>query len=342
MIMVSAERLESLKKGKMNHPNDGKREKQQPDDVKLKLLYDEQMRKDGREKHENEKNLNKQLQPLLALQSANMGEVLKSIPHDKQVHGNYILQILSRLPKLSIVRNHITIDGEPLKESASQIVNEIIANGITGTKKVINSMRNSKPTTPARLSKTRGGDDTTYHSFSEEMEPLFRSMKDEEEDDEESIPNLSKESESSYASPKATSTPQKRKRSITTPSPTKRIVRKGTTKTTPSKNIPRKEKSTSVDDIDDEETTASKTISAIKRPRIKRPEKKDEWYPLTGRKYTSPQKGNYSPIRPKLRSRQPLIASSTSPTKKAYEKLIQKQKKKSQNGKEIGKWETFE
>ena len=106
--------------------------------------------------------------------------------------------MLSRLPKVSIVRNYITIDGEPLKETASEIVTDIINNNVVGSQAVIEALRTGKiKTTPAIKASTKAyrnvkkktstpllskpstsrvrpslvtDDEGEFHSFSEEEE----------------------------------------------------------------------------------------------------------------------------------------------------------------------------
>ena len=204
--------IPSDKYNSMNHSS-GKKVENLPDDVKIKLLNDEKMKKKAVEKLKKEKTL-ASLQPLLALQSANIADVLKKIPVDKQVQANFLLQMISRLPKLSIVRNRITIDGEPLREEADQIVEDMIDNGITNTKAIVKALSGIIPTQRQSRSTARGAlpstikkkkrkkrtqresddddDEERFHTFNDEIRPLI----------EESVP-WSRES----FTPSVTSTP---------------------------------------------------------------------------------------------------------------------------------------
>ena len=153
--MVSPEEYETLKKGKSEVKEETNPKLKGPDDVKLKLFYDNQARKAAKQKNQEEAEaaqLQKKIQPLLALHSANIAEVLKKFPQDKQAQANFILLILSRLPKVSIVRDYLTIDGEPLKEPAHQIVTDIMNNGVTGSQKVIEALRRGVKKTPTTTS----------------------------------------------------------------------------------------------------------------------------------------------------------------------------------------------
>ena len=153
--MVSPEEYETLKKGKPEVKEETNPKLKGPDDVKLKLFYDHQARKAAKQKNREETEaaqLQKRIQPLLALHSGNLAEVLKKFPQDKQAQANFILLILSRLPKVSIVRDYLTIDGEPLKEPAHQIVTDIMNNGVTGSQKVIEALRRGVKKTPTTSS----------------------------------------------------------------------------------------------------------------------------------------------------------------------------------------------
>ena len=184
--------IPSDKYNSMNHSS-GKKVENLPDDVKIKLLNDEKMKKKAVEKLKKEKTL-ASLQPLLALQSANIADVLKKIPVDKQVQANFLLQMISRLPKLSIVRNRITIDGEPLREEADQIVEDMIDNGITNTKAIVKALSGIIPTQRQSRSTARGAlpstikkkkrkkrtqresdddDEERFHTFNDEIRPLI-------------------------------------------------------------------------------------------------------------------------------------------------------------------------
>ena len=87
--MVSPEEYETLKKGKPEVKEETNPKLKGPDDVKLKLFYDHQARKAAKQKNREETEaaqLQKRIQPLLALHSGNLAEVLKKFPQDKQAH----------------------------------------------------------------------------------------------------------------------------------------------------------------------------------------------------------------------------------------------------------------
>ena len=84
--MVSPEEYEGLKKTKSDYDEEPKKALTGPDDVKLKLFYDDHARREAKQKNKVEAQLNK-IQPLLALHSANIEEVVKKIPADKQAEA---------------------------------------------------------------------------------------------------------------------------------------------------------------------------------------------------------------------------------------------------------------
>ena len=321
MVLIPQDQYERSKSG-----NDPKGKKGgEPPDVRLKLLYDEQMKKSAREKNKQEKELDR-IQPLLALQSSNLAEVLRNIPQGKQLSANFILRILSRLPKVSIVRNFITIDGEPLNDTASQIVEQIIDNGVIGTEHVIQALRKGhltypkilpgssskkKPNPPLSLPLTQpslNDSKDSFHSFSEENTPYlpksstpkrndsryFSTNEDDDWSDEDKIiksikrPNLGR-------SPVKGSSPKKRYR------PDRPPPRRSPVKS-PAKNPPSK-------------------VSGKESPMKLRLNPKKT---LKGAHLTPPKSKK---------------TTSTSSPKSAFEKLVDKRKERENGGQ---KWATFE
>ena len=147
MILVAEDQARGQKmRNKTLNENENENENQissnTADDIRVKLFYDDQMKKSAREKQKLEQSL--LIQPLLGIQSENLSEVLRLIPTKKQVRANFVLQVLARLPKLSVLRNQITIDNEPLTIPANQVIEEIVDNNIYGTQSIIDALRNSK------------------------------------------------------------------------------------------------------------------------------------------------------------------------------------------------------
>ena len=160
-----------------------------PPDVQMKLFHDEHSKNQARRWNKEAEDANKRIQPLLALHSSHIEEVIKNIPDNQRANANFVLQVLSRLPKVAIVRNYIAIEGEALREPASTIVQDIIANGVVNSQKIIEAMRKGKKrTAPASprsnlpslnetIDSRRGGTpaDSTFESFSDEINPLVTS-----------------------------------------------------------------------------------------------------------------------------------------------------------------------
>ena len=176
-------------------------------EVQMKLFHDEHSKSQAKQWNkelETAENVNKRIQPLLALHSSHIEEVIKNIPQNHQANANFVLQVLSRLPKVAIIRNHITIEGEVLREPASSIVQDIINNGVVSSRKIIEAMRQGRKRTvsltpsqssimtPSRIkspssvsrsgipslntsSRRKAENSSSFQSFSEVMNPLFSS-----------------------------------------------------------------------------------------------------------------------------------------------------------------------
>ena len=205
--MIPEDQYINMKNNKNNDQEGGallSSKSKEPPEVQMKLFHDEHSKNQAKQWNkelQTAENVNKRIQPLLALHSSHIEEVIKNIPQNHQAHANFVLQVLSRLPKVAIIRNHITIEGEVLQESASSIVQDIINNGVISSRKIIEAMRQGKKRTesltPSRSNDTpsrsidtssrsgipslnsssrrRATNSSTFQSFSEVMNPLFAS-----------------------------------------------------------------------------------------------------------------------------------------------------------------------
>lgn len=151
-----------------------------PPDIAAKKLYDEKLRGDAIEKNRQERenqDFQKKLKPLLAIHNEHLLDVIKRLEPSKRVQAHYVLQVLSRLPKVSIMQDRILIDGEALAEKCHNIVSEIITNGVTGRKALIDALRAGKRYSPMLPSsgkkavridnktQVRSFDKDTFHSL---------------------------------------------------------------------------------------------------------------------------------------------------------------------------------
>ena len=110
------------------------------DDVLLARMQDAYIRKNDRKKileQQNLENFAKKVKPLLASNADNMQEVLKSFNGDEQALARTVLNIIVRLPKVSLVKNQLFIDGQIYDTDVTKMVKEIIKNKITGAESVL-------------------------------------------------------------------------------------------------------------------------------------------------------------------------------------------------------------
>ena len=142
--MISLHELNELKKRKEEKKGEEEKFDKYPPDVQMRKLNDQYTRTKNKQKNqeiEEMEEFSRKLKPILSLHTNSLEEVLKKIPKNQHVQASFLLQVLSRLPKTSIQRDYILIDGEPLPTSASDIVKQMINNGMVGTQNIINAMR---------------------------------------------------------------------------------------------------------------------------------------------------------------------------------------------------------
>ena len=87
------------------------------------------------------------MKPLLASNADNMQEVLKSFNGDEQALARTVLNIIVRLPKVSLVKNQLFIDGQIYDTDVTKMVKEIIKNKITGAESVLHLLRGANGNT---------------------------------------------------------------------------------------------------------------------------------------------------------------------------------------------------
>ena len=96
-----------------------------PPDIQDRKLIDSKLKESAIEVNKEKRdaqNMRKKLKPLLRMHNEQILEVIRNLEVGKQVPAQFILQVLTRLPKVTILRNRLLIDGEPLEEKASNIV----------------------------------------------------------------------------------------------------------------------------------------------------------------------------------------------------------------------------
>ena len=194
MIMMNADQYNQIKK-------EDKTSKKDAPDIEEKKFYDNRLKKEARKKNRDEetnRKFNEKIKPLFALYNSDLEQVLKKINPGKKPQANFVLQVLTRLPKVSINQDRLMIDGEPMKEPASRIVTSIVDNGVTGTQSIIKAMqakskrKRRNPTVSPSSTMTSVSSSPTTLSSTRNDETSFMSVKD-------------------GSPPKKTSTPRKNK-----------------------------------------------------------------------------------------------------------------------------------
>ena len=113
-------------------------------DVQLAELQDAFIRKQDKKKNQEERNMSdfaKKIKPLLAGNVANMEEVLKAFTGNDRIVAQNILNILARIPRVSLSNNKLLIDGEAVKEDLVQIIKEMMRNNVNGAESVVQILR---------------------------------------------------------------------------------------------------------------------------------------------------------------------------------------------------------
>ena len=70
---------------------------------------------------------------------------MKEIHPNRQAQAKFLLEILSRLPKVSLTKKHLLIDNEPQPGYMKDILDEMMDNNITGVTSIINALRSKSP-----------------------------------------------------------------------------------------------------------------------------------------------------------------------------------------------------
>ena len=161
MIMINLEQYQNMKKnndtigGAMEG---GKREK---DDILVKKKDEAWITKAEREKDRKRQEMDafsERLKPLLSIHLQQIDDILKEIHPNRQAQAKFLLEILSRLPKVSLTKKHLLIDNEPQPGYMKDILDEMMDNNITGVTSIINALRSKSPS-------KKKNDTSTYVKF---------------------------------------------------------------------------------------------------------------------------------------------------------------------------------
>ena len=144
MRLVPVDQARSMDPASVDPLKKAKSSSADGDDVVIAKMQDAFIRKNDRKKILEQKNLDdfaKKVKPILSSSADNFQEVLKSFNGDEQALARTILNIIARLPKVSLVKNQLFIDGQIYDADATQMVKDIIKNKITGAESVLQLLR---------------------------------------------------------------------------------------------------------------------------------------------------------------------------------------------------------
>ena len=146
--MMSEDQFESMNKEKKNVENvpmegGGKTE---ADDVKIAKLHDTMIRKQDAKQIKSDRHwsdLGARLRPILSSVQEEKKEILKQFPVETHTQVEFILNILNRLPKVSLNNTQLMIDGQPIQDPLKKVISDIMKNEIKGVENVIQKLRTS-------------------------------------------------------------------------------------------------------------------------------------------------------------------------------------------------------
>ena len=147
MYMMSADQYDSMNKEKKNDEGELSMEgggKTEGDDVKIAKLHDMMIRKQDAKQIKTDKHwsdLGARLKPILSSVQDEKKEILKQFPDTAHAQVEFILNILNRLPKVSLTNTQLLIDGQALSDPLKKVISDIMKNEIKGVENVIQKLR---------------------------------------------------------------------------------------------------------------------------------------------------------------------------------------------------------
>ena len=147
MVLTPAEQYRALKNGS-NEP------KKEASDVKMAKFQDSFIREQNAKKiteEQNWENVSSRLKPIFSSQQADVQKMLKSFPSNQQDQAKLVLNLLARLPKVSLSAEQLLVDGQPMTDSLTAIVRDIMRNDVRGVESLIQALRRGQQTIPPQL-----------------------------------------------------------------------------------------------------------------------------------------------------------------------------------------------
>ena len=141
--MMNVDQYNAVKGGAASMQGQGG-ERKDPDDVAILKKHDAYVRNLNQEKIKEDKNwaeLGARLKPILSTYAKETSEIVNSFPVERQMQVQTILDILTKIPKVTIADKKISINGSLMNESARQVVNDMLENNVYDPASLIKILR---------------------------------------------------------------------------------------------------------------------------------------------------------------------------------------------------------
>ena len=135
MILMPAEEYKVMKKMGAE---------EEASDVKLAKFQDSFIRKQDAKRIEDDQNwqrLSSRLKPIFSTQREDIQEMLKPFPSRQREEAKLVLNLLARLPKVTLSKEQLLVDGQPMRDSLLTIVRDIMRNDVRGVESLIQALR---------------------------------------------------------------------------------------------------------------------------------------------------------------------------------------------------------
>ena len=135
MILMPAEEYKAMKKMGAE---------EEASDVKLAKFQDSFIRKQDAKSIEDDQNwqrLSSRLKPIFSTQQEDIQEMLKPFPSRQREEAKLVLNLLARLPKVTLSKEQLLVDGQPMRDSLLTIVRDIMRNDVRGVESLIQALR---------------------------------------------------------------------------------------------------------------------------------------------------------------------------------------------------------
>ena len=135
MILMPAEEYKAMKKMGAE---------EEASDVKLAKFQDSFIRKQDAKRIEDDQNwqrLSSRLKPIFSTQREDIQEMLKPFPSGQREEAKLVLNLLARLPKVTLSKEQLLVDGQPMRDSLLTIVRDIMRNDVRGVESLIQALR---------------------------------------------------------------------------------------------------------------------------------------------------------------------------------------------------------